>query len=108
MASLCSGSVKANISTLVNWCTRYSPRDARPWAPASVRKQWLMPQSLIGSCSASRISPGQQAAQRDLGRGHQAQVAVRDAVDLRFRAAGNEADALQDVVAGQVGRDRRA
>ena len=49
IASLCSGSVKANISTLVNWCTRYSPRVARPAAPASVRKQWLMPQSLSGS-----------------------------------------------------------
>ena len=36
-ASLSSGSVKANISTLVNWWTRYRPRVARPWAPASVR-----------------------------------------------------------------------
>ena len=50
---------------------------------------------------------GQHAAQRDLGRGHQAQVAVGDAVDLRLRAARHEADALQDFVAGQVGRDRR-
>ena len=50
---------------------------------------------------------GQQAAERDLGRGHEAQVAVGDAIDLRFRAARREADALQNFVAGQIGRDRR-
>ena len=52
--------------------------------------------------------PGQQAAQGDLGRGDQAQVAVLDAVDLRLRPAGNVAGALQDVVPGQVGRGHRA
>ena len=66
-----------------------------------------MPQSLIGSCVGFQNLAGQQAAERDLGRGDQAQVAVGDAVDLRFRAAGNVAGALQDLVAGQVGRDRR-
>ena len=30
-----------------------------------------------------------------------------DAVDLRFRAAGDEADPFEDVVAGQVGRGHR-
>ena len=43
---------------------------------------------------------GQHAAQRDLGRGHQAQVAVLDAVDLRLRPAGNEADALRECRCG--------
>ena len=66
-----------------------------------------MPQSLSGSCLGVEDLSGQQAAERDLGRGDQAQVAVGDAVDLRLRPAGNEADALQDFVAGQVGRDRR-
>ena len=47
---------------------------------------------------------GEEPAERDLGRRHQAQVALLDAVDLRLRPAGNEADALQDLVAGQVGR----
>ena len=28
---------------------------ARPWAPASVRKQWLIPQILIGRSSASTV-----------------------------------------------------
>ena len=47
---------------------------------------------------------GEESAQRDLGRRHQAQVAAFDAIDLRLRPAGNEADALQHFVAGQVGR----
>ena len=38
--------------------------------------------------------PGHQPAQGNLGRGHQAQVGVFDAVDLRLRPPGNEADAL--------------
>ena len=53
-----------------------------------------MPQSLIGSFSASIDLAGVQAAERDLGRGDEVQVAVLDAVDLRLRPAGNEADAL--------------
>ena len=47
------------------------------------------------------------AAQRDFGRSDQAQIAVLDAVDLRFRAAGNEADALQYVYARQIRGDHR-
>ena len=41
----------------------------------------------------------EQSAQRDLGRGHQAQVAIGNAIDLRFGPAGNVAGALQDLVA---------
>ena len=48
-----------------------------------------------------------QAAERDLGRGHQIQVMILDAVDLRLRPAGNEADALKHVAAGQIGRHHR-
>jgi len=48
--------------------------------------------------------PGQHPAQRDLGRGHQAQIGPLDAVDLGLRAARKEADAFEDFVAGQVGR----
>ena len=66
-----------------------------------------MPHSLIGSFSASIDLAGVQAAERDLGRGDQVQVVVLDAVDLRLRPARNEADALQHVAAGQVGRDHR-
>ena len=108
IASLSSGSVKANISTLVNWWTRNSPRVARPWAPASVRKQWLMPQSLMRQPLGVERLAGQHPAEGDLGRGHQAQVGVLDAVDLRLRPAGNEADAGQDVVPREVRRRRRA
>ena len=63
MASLCSGSVKANISILVNWWTRYRPRVARPWAPASVRKQWLMPQNFERQRLGVERLAGQHAAQ---------------------------------------------
>ncbi len=66
-----------------------------------------MPQSFERQRLGVDGLPGQHAAQGDLGRGHQAQVAVFDAVDLRFRPAGNVADAGQDVVAGQVGRGHR-
>jgi len=41
IASLCCGVATTNISTLLNWCSRYNPRVAAPAAPASVRKQWL-------------------------------------------------------------------
>ena len=41
--------MKANISTLVNWWTRYSPLLARPAAPASVRKQCERPTYFNGS-----------------------------------------------------------
>ena len=50
---------------------------------------------------------GEQAAQRDFGRGHQAQIAVLDAVNLRLWPAWQKADAGEDFVAGQVGRDHR-
>ena len=48
----------------------------------------------------------QQPAERDFRGGHEAQVAVGDAVDLRFRTARNIADPLQDFVARQVRRNR--
>ena len=66
-----------------------------------------MPQSLIGKSSASIVIAGVQAAERDLGRGDEIQIEVLDAVDLRLRPARDEADACQDLAAGQVGRDRR-
>ena len=62
---------------------------------------------MIGSFSASIDLAGVQAAERDLGRGDEVQVVILDAVDLRLRPAGNEADALEHVAAGQVGRDHR-
>ena len=66
-----------------------------------------MPHSLIGSFSASIDLAGVQAAERDLGRRHQVEIVILDAVDLRLRPARNEADAFQHVAAGQVGRDHR-
>ena len=66
-----------------------------------------MPHSLIGSFFGFDDLAGVQAAERDLGRGHEVQVVILDAVDLRLRPAGNEADALEHVAAGQVGRDHR-
>ncbi len=65
-----------------------------------------MPHSLIGSSSGSRISPEYKPPKRDLGRGDQAEIRVGDAIDLRFRPAGNVAGALQNLIACQVGRDR--
>ena len=47
------------------------------------------------------------AAERDLGRGDEAQVGVRQAVDLRLRAARHEADAFEHLDAGHVRRDDR-
>ena len=84
--------MKANISTLVNWWTRYSPRVARPCgagfgAEAMADAAELQRQAL----GIDRLA-GQHPAERDLGRGHQAQIGVFDAVDLRLRPAGNEAD----------------
>ena len=46
---------------------------------------------------------GQPAAERDLGRGDQAQVAIFNAVNLRFRTTRDEADAFEHLIAGQVG-----
>ena len=83
------------------------PRVARPWAPASVRKQWLMPHSLIGSCSASSICPAYKPPSVISAVATRLRSGVLDAVDLRFRTARNEADPLEDLVAGQVGRDHR-
>ena len=48
--------MKANISTFVNWWTRYNPLLALPAAPASVRKQCDRPAYFNGSFDASRIS----------------------------------------------------
>mmetsp|Transcript_12921 Transcript_12921/g.20948 ORF Transcript_12921/g.20948 Transcript_12921/m.20948 type:complete len:286 (+) Transcript_12921:724-1581(+) len=55
-ASLCSGVDTTNISTLLNWCSRYIPRDAAPAAPASVRKQWLNAAIFTGSWLSVRVS----------------------------------------------------
>merc|ERR1719159_1124471 len=54
-SSLCSGVPTTNISTLLNWCTRYSPLPAAPAAPASVRKQWPKAANRMGSWSSGRI-----------------------------------------------------
>ena len=54
-ASLCSGVQKANISTFVNWWTRYRPRVSRPAAPASVRKQCESPTYRFGRSASSKI-----------------------------------------------------
>ena len=51
---------------------------------------------------------GVHAAQGDLGRADQAQVRILDGVDLGLGPARREADAFQDLVAGQVRRDDRA
>ena len=45
-----------------------------------------------------------RAAQRDLGRGDEAQVAVFDRINLRFGPAGQKADPRKHFVPGQVGR----
>ncbi len=49
----------------------------------------------------------EQAAERDFGRGHQAQIAIGHAINLRLRPAGDVAGSLQDFVSRQVGRNRR-
>ena len=88
--------MKANISTLVNWWTRYSPLLARPAAPASVRKQCDRPTYFSGSCGLVEDLVGVHPAQGDLGGADQAEVGVLDRVDLRLGAPGREADAFQD------------
>ena len=76
--------MKANISTFVNWWTRYNPLLARPAAPASVRKQCDRPTYLSGSSRRVQDLIGVHPAQGDLGRADQAQVGVLDRVDLRL------------------------
>ena len=82
---------KANISTLVNWWTRYRParvaaRRAGLGAEAVRQADVLQRQlRLVEDLVAVH------AAQRDLGRADQAQVGVLDRVDLprlRVRVAG--------------------
>ena len=46
----------------------------------------------------------ERAAERDLGRRHEREVAVGDRVDLRLGAAGHEAGAFEDHVPREIGR----
>ena len=68
--------VKANISTLVNWWTRYSPLLARPAAPASVRKQCERPTYFERQVRLVEDLVGVHPAQGDLGGADQAEVGV--------------------------------
>ena len=100
-----SGVVNANISTLVNWCTRYKPaagpaRGARLGAEA-VRQ----PDVPDGQLAFVEQLVGEHAAQRDLGGADQAEVAVLDRVDLRLDPSGGEPDAFQNTVTGKIGSD---
>ena len=83
---------------------------SRPDAPASVRKQCESPTYFCGKLGFVEDLVAMHAAERDLGGGDEAQIGVGDRVDLprlRIRVAGHEADPLQHLDAGQVGRDDR-
>ena len=48
---------------------------------------------------------GEHPSERDLGRADQAEVGILDGIDLGLGPARREPDPLEDLVAGQVGRD---
>ncbi len=64
-----------------------------------------MPASWIGSSSSWSDGVGVEAAERDLRGADQAQVLVRERVDLRLRAARVVAEAVHDRGPREVGRD---
>ena len=94
----------------MNWWTRYRPRGVAAGGAGLGAEAVRQADVFARQVRLVEDLVAVHAAERDLGRGDQAQVAVGDAVDLprlRVRVARHEADAFQHVDAGQVRRDDR-